>query len=210
MNKSPLRQERCKLLQKRAKSCHADIVFYGDSLTHYWEKEGAESWNKYLRPLNAEAFGVEGDCTGDLQERLENGELNLAQDPRLCFLLIGTNNTTADWGKEPVETSFEGIRTIAEMILHQFPMTHLYIEQIFPRGRARHNAVRTKGEKINDMLERSNLPRTTILSHGNLILDEDGLVKKEYTTDYIHLTPQAYEKWGQALAALIRKEWDHV
>ena len=56
MNRSPIWAERSKQLRQRASNCHADIVFYGDSLTHYWEKEGKDAWNKYLRPLNAEAF----------------------------------------------------------------------------------------------------------------------------------------------------------
>lgn len=206
MNRSPLWEERTTLLRKRARNSHADIVFYGDSLTHYWEKEGQEAWNRYLRPLNVEAFGMENDCTNDLIERLEKGELELAQDPRLSFLLIGTNNTTSDWGKEPVETTLEGIRTVAEMILNKFPMTHLFIEELFPRGRALKNAVRAKGERINVAMEMWQIPRTTILNDGQLMLDEEGRIKPEYTTDYIHLSPMGYEEWARRLSSRIREE----
>lgn len=196
----PSTEERRQLLSRRASLCTAPLVMYGDSLTHYWEKEGRLAWEKYLAPLKAAAFGIEGDCTNDLKERLEQGELNMARDPSAVMLLVGTNNTTANWGKEPVETTLAGIRELAEMILNHFPLTKLYIQKIFPRGRARKNAVRSKGERINAELEQWDLPRTTILSHGDFLLLDDGRINPEYTTDYIHLTEKGYEEWGQLLA----------
>ncbi len=197
---SLLTVKRRALLKKRALDCRADIVFYGDSLTHYWETEGKEAWLRHLAPLNAESFGVEGDTTRELKARLEEGEMNLALDPKICVLLIGTNNTTANWGKEPVEETLDGIREIAEMLLHKFPLTRLIIEEIFPRGRAVKNAVRAKGQKINEVLRTWNLPRTSLRADGALLLDDEGRIRPEYTTDYIHLSPEGYELWAAELS----------
>lgn len=195
----PSTAERRELLRARASSCKSPIVFYGDSLIHYWEKEGKEAWDKYLAPLDITPFGIEGDCTSDLKERFRDGELDLAQAPASVMLLIGTNNTTTNWGKEPIEHTLTGIRELAEIILEKFPFTHLYIQKIFPRGRAIKNAVRNKGERINCDLDLWNMPRMTVLSHGELLLDENSRINPELTTDYIHLSQKGYELWASEL-----------
>lgn len=187
------------MLKQRASTCSSPIIFYGDSLTHYWEREGKQAWDTYLKHLNITPFGIEGDTTEDLKERLLGGELDLASPPRAVMLFIGTNNTTANWGKEPIEQTLAQIKELADMILTKFPQTHLYIQKIFPRGRAAKNAVRKKGERINAEMDTWTLPRTTLLSHGELLLREDSSINPDFTTDYIHLSPLGYEVWAKAL-----------
>ena len=194
------------LLCERARACRAPLVFYGDSHTEFWEEAGQEAWQKYLAAWGAEAFGVYGDMTQDLLARLHAGELDLAEPPRVIVLLIGANNTVAHFGKEPVEQTFLEIKQIIELLHERFPSAVIVLEGLFPRGRTAQNPIRRKREALNQKLASLDLAYVRYKEHGALLLDSEGKIKRELTSDGLHLNAQGYECWGRLLEEMLSGE----
>jgi lysophospholipase L1-like esterase len=77
---------------------NAKIVWLGDSITYYWQRQGGHGyddvkpvWNKYYAPYNALDFGLVGDTTANLIWRLDHGQV-AGLHPQLAIILIGANN----------------------------------------------------------------------------------------------------------------------
>lgn len=85
------------LAQKTAQP-NAKIVWLGDSITYYWQRQGGHGyddikplWDKYYAPYDALDFGFIGDTTASLIWRLDNGQV-AGLHPDLAIILIGANN----------------------------------------------------------------------------------------------------------------------
>lgn len=61
---------------EEAKRRDIDVVFIGDSITHGWENEGAETWQAFYGERNALNLGFSGDRTEHVLWRLQNGALD--------------------------------------------------------------------------------------------------------------------------------------
>ena len=42
---------------------NVDLIMIGDSITHGWERNGKEAWDRYYAPRNAVNMGFSGDRT---------------------------------------------------------------------------------------------------------------------------------------------------
>ncbi len=74
-------------------------LFFGDSITEYWDRE---LWREKLAPRGVMNAGVSGDRTDHLRWRLENGNLD-GPPPERVVVLIGTNDL--GYGRSPEETA---------------------------------------------------------------------------------------------------------
>lgn len=198
------REERCSLLRARAAKSQAEVIFYGDSHMHFWELVGKSSWDKWIAPLGAVAFGVYGDTTENLKERLLEGEMNFVCAPKIIVLLIGSNNTVVHWGKEPAEKTIAGIHEIVVMLHERFPEAIILLEGLFPRGRTAKNPVRRKRDAINRVLSAWTYPFVHYLYHAPLLLDAEDHINPVVCEDGIHLNAAGYERWAQVLAPVIK------
>src|SRR5260221_7131760 len=61
---------------KRVAEGNVDIIFIGDSITHYWESKGKTVWDHYYAPRHAVNLGFSGDKTGNVLWRVLQGEGN--------------------------------------------------------------------------------------------------------------------------------------
>jgi lysophospholipase L1-like esterase len=96
------------IVQSIDPSMHYDIVFIGDSITHYWNRNIEDSvktttaLGQTFPDTNVLALGIPGDTVGSLLYRLKIQELdsivnNLSKEgrrgrPTLFWILIGTND----------------------------------------------------------------------------------------------------------------------
>lgn len=122
---------RHRTIVEEIKQKKVDVIFIGDSITHGWQDEGRQVWQKYYAGRNAMNMGFAGDRTQHVLWRLENGEIKNIS-PKLAVILIGTNNSngTDNTAKE----IGEGIIAICQKLRNDLPNTKILIMGIFPRG----------------------------------------------------------------------------
>ncbi|HEY2883481.1 MAG TPA: GDSL-type esterase/lipase family protein, partial [Pirellulales bacterium] len=80
-------------INERAKQGDVDLLFLGDSITDNWQSgANKDVWNKYYGNRKAMNAGIGGDLTQHVLWRLDHGNIDGIK-PKLCVLMIGTNNT---------------------------------------------------------------------------------------------------------------------
>lgn len=132
-----------------------DIVFLGDSITEEWngrwhgktqenlgedmEKTDLDEihdifTSKFKKnkgaSLEAIALGIAGDTCPNLLWRIQNGELPEALNPKLFWLLIGTNDLSYECSEEVI---LIGILRIVQELLDHKPDSLIVINGILPR-----------------------------------------------------------------------------
>ncbi|GAA4183661.1 hypothetical protein GCM10022288_03300 [Gryllotalpicola kribbensis] len=163
-------------------------AFVGDSLTENGD------WQKLLPGQNVINFGVGGNTTHDLMDRLDEV---VAAGPSTVVVEIGTN----DFGwRFPVEEVVENIQAILAQLREKLPDAKIVMQSILPRQPEYAHIVRT----VNEQLERY-VP-TVPCSYVDVwpaLADENGGLKPEFTVDGLHLTEAGYEAWFAVLRPVL-------
>jgi lysophospholipase L1-like esterase len=116
------------------------LVFYGDSITQDWERQGpqpwadfAPIWQHFYGDRNAVNLGFIGDTTASLLWRIENGETS-GIDPKVAVVLIGANNLgRLHWS---ASDTVLGIDTIIRQLRERLPHTKILLLGILPSDRS--------------------------------------------------------------------------
>lgn len=188
------------------------LVFVGDSITHFWEREGEFGlpvWERYYGHRKALNLGFGGDRTEWVNWRLQNGEVE-GIDPKLVVLMIGTNNTHVT--SDAPEETFAGIESNLRTIRHQLPNAKVLLLSIFPRGEGPEDPLRQTNEQINAWLP-DLAARDAAVFHLDInqhFLDAQGGLSREIMPDLLHPNTAGYEVWAAAmeptLSALLEDE----
>jgi lysophospholipase L1-like esterase len=118
----------------------AKIVWLGDSITQYWQREGTQGydnimpvWQEYYAPYDALDFGFVGDTTSSLIWRLDHGQVD-GLHPRLVIILIGANNLgRVHWG---AAMTIPGIEAVVADAHQRLPGAHILLLGILPSIRS--------------------------------------------------------------------------
>jgi lysophospholipase L1-like esterase len=113
-----------------------DLVWYGDSITQYWESTGPENWRDfapvwqhYYGGRHALNLGFMGDTTAHLLWRIENGEA-AGIHPKAAIVLIGANNFgRLHW---PAPETEAGIVKIVDELRMRLPGTKILVVGVLP------------------------------------------------------------------------------
>ncbi len=189
-----------------------DIIFIGDSITHFWTDEegfthGAEVWHEYYDKRKVFNIGFGFDRTQNVLWRLEHGELD-GQNPKLIVLNIGTNHfsVTGNYSGDTAEVAAEGIKAVICKLREMFSETKIAVMAIFPR-------------KADRTVCQDKIDRTNVLVHefvktqcNTLFLDLTAQFQKAdrslntalYQACETHLNPAGYRIWAEALEDVIR------
>ena len=198
-----------RLAAKRNQICekknHAfDIVFFGDSITHNWERAithnreraGKEVFAKRLAPVyDILNIGYGGDRTEHLVWRAENGELD-GYTAKLVMLMIGANNS----GDSPEDVA-AGIRKILDLIAAKQPKAQTLLLPIFPCGQSASDALRVKNDKTNALIKNFADGKKVVWCDFNAkFLNADGSLKADlFMKDCVHPVAAGYEVWTDAV-----------
>ena len=190
-----------------------DLVFIGDSLTHFFEGHpdypgrGEDVWTQFYAPRSALNLGFGWDRTQNVLWRLGHGEF-AGQTPRLVVILIGTNNLT---GTDNARTNtsieiVEGIQAVCRHIREASPSSHILLMGLFPRSEAG-SPLRNEVREINNMLQSMYEDHQSIefLDIGNRFLSDDDSISTDIMNDGVHLTKKGYQIWSEAIDPVIRK-----
>ena len=183
-----------------------DVVFVGDSITHYWETNGKAQWEKYFAkaPYNALDLGFSADRTEHVLWRIEQGELD-GYKAKAIVLMIGTNNT----GHFPVEKTppidvIVGVRAVVDAIRGHQPDARIILHPIFPRGAKPDDPQRLRNEIVNREIRKLADGRYVIWCDFNdLLLEPDGTLSRAMMPDLLHPGAQGYEIWANAVLPVI-------
>jgi lysophospholipase L1-like esterase len=179
--------DQVKLFRDQNKKGYSEknVVLLGDSIT-----EGF-SVDKYFPDRHVLNRGIGADIIGNaLPESDKRGILRRMNEsvfdcnPTDVFLLIGINDLCSGHKPETIEA---GYREILQQIKKKAPNVHVHIESVLPcRGNfAKHNA------NVNDVNKRlQKLAKEFDYDYIDLhskMTDDKGELKKELTTDGLHL-----------------------
>ncbi len=185
---------------ERVKQGNVDLIFIGDSITQAWETAGKEAWQKHFAHRNAVNLGIGGDRTQHVLWRLDNGNIEGIK-PKLAVLMIGTNNSNRD--DHTAEEIADGIKAIVAKLRAKLPETKILLLAIFPRG-AMPNPQREKNAKASQLASQAADGKMVhYLDIGPKFLSAEGTLDKEIMPDFLHLSPQGYQIWAEAIEAKV-------
>jgi lysophospholipase L1-like esterase len=188
----------------RAAKGHVDVLFLGDSITQGWEGAGKKAWGEHFEKLHPANFGIGGDRTQHILWRLTAGKELEGIQPKVCVLMIGTNNMGSNSAKEIAD----GVEAIIKELHKQRPHMKVLLLAIFPRASAGKDVkvvpaakLNPKIKETNDIIAKLDNGKTVkYLDIGPKFLDADGGLSREVMPDLLHLSPKGYEIWAKAIS----------
>jgi lysophospholipase L1-like esterase len=197
------------VLERVAKG-DVDMIFVGDSITHYFERYGQDVWNRYYAPRNAVNMGFSGDRTQHVLWRLENGEID-GINPKLAVVMIGTNNNVDNTAEEIAD----GIKAICAKLRCKLPQTKILLLAIFPRGdydqrkikdaNADMNPMWAKNNRVNEMVSKTaDNKMIYYLDINDQFLNEQGVLTRDVMPDLLHPREKGYQIWADAIEPVVK------
>ena len=190
-----------------------DIVFFGDSITHNWERDdawgvyaqyggfGKGVWTEAFKDLKVLNLGIGGDRTQDLLWRGTNGDLDNYR-AKMFVVMIGTNNVCVN---SPEEIA-EGVKAVVELVKAKHPESKILLYAIFPRGEKADDRLRAKNERANAIIEKLADGETVFWRNINAqFLTSEGTLTREMMPDFLHPTPKGYRIWADDLQPFAAK-----
>ena len=174
-----------------------DILFIGDSIVEYYPLQELFGTSKTI--VNR---GIRGYQTGLLLENLDAHLYGGAVDK--IVLLIGTN----DIGKDvPVNEALNNLEAIIQSIARDYPLTEMKLLSILPVNEGEEYK-QTVYIRTNEKIQKWNQAYKELSSAYmqvefvpvfDSLIDQAGQLKKDYTTDGLHLSVTGYQVLTKAL-----------
>jgi lysophospholipase L1-like esterase len=193
----PRHQEKLAEIKRRqADKRNTELVFIGDSITHFWENAGKQVWDRHYAQYNALDLGFSADRTEHVLWRLQHGEVD-GIHPKVAVLMIGTNNTGGL--REPKGTA-AAIKVIIGELRQRLPGTKILVLAIFPRADMPGTPVNRINDEINAILPGlADNRHIFFLNINRALLSAGGTVSKDIMPDLLHPNEQGYEVWADAM-----------
>ena len=170
-----------------------DLVFFGDSITHNWDRpeKGGSALAELRKTYSVLNIGYSGDRTENLLWRGENGELD-GYKAKAVMLMIGTNNT---WHRKDKPADIAaGIKQILELIARKQPEAKTLLLPIFPFGDKAEHPNRVNNEKVNEIIKRyADGEKVVWVDFNAKFLDEKGDTVK-WMPDRCHPNAAGYKE----------------
>lgn len=165
-------------------------AFVGDSIT------AAGAWQDWFSDVDARNFGVDGDTTDGLLERLD---AVIESDPQTIVLLIGTNDLAE---RRSIERIVRNIESALVRLHQELPDARILLQSVLPRGREYAENVREINRHIWQFAATQ---RVHYLDLWPIMADADGELNAEYSDDRLHLTDEGYEAWLSELRPALER-----
>ncbi len=176
-----------------------DIGFIGDSITARWR--GSENWTKHWGAYKAVNMGIGGDSTQHVLWRLQNGQLDGCK-AKMFVVMIGTNNL---WGKsaKPADAA-AGVKAILDLIQAKQPQAKILLMSLLPTGE-KPNPGRDLRAAVNELIAKFGGGSITYMDIYGEYLQPDGTISKEDMGDFLHLAPNGYDIWADAINGKVKE-----
>ena len=179
------------------------VVFMGDSITEEWGRLSPD----FFQPTHYINRGIGGQTTPQMLLRFKQDVINL--NPAIVFILAGTNDIAGNTGPANQEMITNNIFSMAEL-----SMSHnikVVLSSILPVDKYPWaDQVREVPEtilKINQQLKLFSQKHNTIyIDYYSSMVGENRGLKKEYTTDGVHLNKEGYEVMSDLVQGVLKKK----
>ena len=174
-----------------------DIIFIGDSIVEYYPLQELLGTTKTI--VNR---GIRGYQTGLLLDNLDAHLYGDAVDQ--IVLLIGTN----DIGKDvPMSQALKNLESVIQSISRDYPLSQIKLVSILPvhQGEEYKQTVYIRtNEKIKGWNQAyqelaSAYMQVEYVSVFENLLDQEGQLKSDHTTDGLHLSVSGYQALSETL-----------
>lgn len=176
-----------------SKMSSADVVFLGNSITF------GGAWNELLGRERIVNRGIGGDNTVGMLHRLQ---YVYQLKPKLCFVMAGINDIYAD---VPVERIFYNYKQIIDtLVIHRITpviQSTLFVNPKWKRAAEKNIEVKELNRLLMEYAVGKNIEYVDL----NALLSINDTLKEEYTTDGVHLTGAAYDRWRTLLMPILGK-----
>ena len=156
------------------------IAFVGDSIT------AGGDWGAWFPDDTAQNFGVGGNTSDDLLERLDTV---IEAQPDIVVLLIGTNDFA--W-RQPVEHIVRNIESVLVKLRKALPDAQLLVQGILPRESGYAHVIKDVNTHVRQF---ASTVRAQYLDLWPALADAEGGLREEYTADQLHLNDEGYRAW---------------
>jgi lysophospholipase L1-like esterase len=231
-----------------SKRTNIDVLFLGDSITEGWHgtsrgheiarAKGAQAiFSKYFEghgkdaKYDGMALGISGDTSPNVLWRIQNGELPDSLNPKVIWLLIGTNDFGNSWCSP--ELVLIGILRVVEEIRVRKPNAIVVIHGILPRTFS-HKGYVMRGQTaplssfvgkskqlpslwrdivaVNEEIrrycaERENVEyfETKLFFVDSTAAPQELRINSRLMPDYLHPSVEGYERWGEEIVSYLEK-----
>lgn len=201
-------KERHELTSAAVKRAKPQILFIGDSITHFFGGEkfdsyalrGQQTWGEFYTPRNAGNLGFGWDKTENVLWRLQHGAVD-GIAPKLVVVMIGTNNS----GTCEAADIAAGITAIVAELNQKLPQSKILLLGIFPRGE-KPGPQREKLAAVNQLIAKlDGTQNVTFLDIGAKFLTADGLITKDIMPDFLHPNEKGYRIWAEAIEPTVKR-----
>ena len=182
-----------------------NIVFLGDSITEDYEVD------EYFEDSNVVNSGVSGNKTDDILDDMEDRVYRY--NPSKVFLNMGINDL--DSKDADVLDIYNNIVEIFEGIKENRELSELYFISIYPINdsdddKIDHGMVNWRNpelvsevnEKVKEYCEKNDIVYIDLYSK---MVDSEGLLKLDYTTEGLHISDEGYDLITDELIKYIKK-----
>ena len=167
------------------------VVFLGDSITYLWGSStvaapGSASFRADFAPLAAANFGIIGDTTSNLRDRVDGGVL--AGQPKVAVVMIGINNLI---GGGTAESAASGVSSVVHAIRAESPTTQVLVLSILPTGLIPFNSTIAQADSMISRLVAE--PNVTYLDLQSSFLGSNGAARAGLLYDGVHPSAAGYQ-----------------
>lgn len=168
-----------------------DVVMVGDGLTEY-----AGDWNKLLQWRHIRNRGIAGDRIKGVASRLHS---ILQGKPKALFLMAGTNDILE---KETLPTVLHDYIDLINLVRKTSPETKLYVQSLLPVNETfsneklsgMTNTIASFNVQLRHYCERYHVGYINIFKR--FVRHGTNEMRRELTSDGLHLTPFGYKVWA--------------
>lgn len=165
-----------------------NFVFVGDSLFERYDL------NKYYPNMPVINSGISGNKTIDILNNMN--ERIYRYNPSKVVLLIGTN----DYNSISNDDTVENIGKIIEGIKENRPHAEIYVQSLYPVNKNINSGL-SVDERNNEDINKMNTnikklckdKEVTYINVHDLLVDDEGNLKEEFTNDGLHLRTAGYK-----------------
>lgn len=190
----------------RNRAVSPDIVFIGDSITHFWGGEpagpgfGKKAWDELFAGLTVTNLGFGFDYADNAYYRIQHGELD-GIAPRVILVNIGTNNL--GHRKDSAEDCAANVRALVRLIAEKQPHAKILVLGVYPR---RHPSLAEPIRETNRRLARLDDGRRVFYANpGRVLVGADGFADPKMMRDDVHPNAEGYRCLAEAIRPILKR-----